>query len=126
MADALAGYGTVVEVGIGRRTDVAARLRDRGVTVVAVDRHPVEAPDGVRFLRDDVTDPRLSAYPDADAVYALNLPPDLHAPVVDLARDLGADVAFTTLGTDPATVRTSLESVAGGTLHWVRERGRRD
>ena len=126
VADALAGYDPVVEVGIGRRTDVAARLHERGVTVVAVDRRAVETPDGVRFLRDDVTDPRLGAYPDAEVVYALNLPPDLHAPVVDLARALGADLAFTTLGTDPAAVRTRPESVTGGTLHWVRGRGERD
>jgi len=126
VADALAGYDPVVEVGIGRRTDVAARLHDRGTRVVAVDRRAVETPDGVCLLRDDVTDPRLGAYPDAEAVYALNLPPDLHAPVVDLARALGADLAFTTLGTDPTAVRTTPESVAGGTLHWVCGRGERD
>ncbi len=125
VADALAGYDRVVEVGIGRRTDVAARLSERGVTVVAVDRRAVATPEGVRFLRDDVTDPRLAAYPDAGAVYGLNLPPDLHAPVADLARELGADLAFTTLGTDPAAVPTSPESVAGGTLHWVCGRGGR-
>jgi len=124
VADALAGYDRAVEVGIGRRTDVAARLHGRGTTVVAVDRRPVTTPDGVPFLRDDVTDPRPREYPDADVVYALNLPPELHAPVSDLARDLEADLAFTTLGGDPATVAAEPESVAGGTLYWVRGRRR--
>jgi len=76
--------------------------------------------EGVRFVRDDVTDPDLPIYEDADALYALNLPPELQVPVADIARRVGADLAFTTLGGDPATVPTRPATVAGGTLHWLR------
>ncbi|PSQ60318.1 hypothetical protein BRD18_01345 [Halobacteriales archaeon SW_7_71_33] len=120
VADALAGYDRLVEVGIGRRTAVARALAERGASVTAVDRRAVETPDGVRFVRDDVTDPDLPIYGDADALYALHLPPELQAPVADVASRVGADLAFTTLGTDPATVPTRPATVAGGTLHWLR------
>ena len=56
----------------------------------------------------------------ADALYALNLPPELQVPVADIARRVGADLAFTTLGGDPATVPTRPATVPGGTLHWLR------
>lgn len=119
MADALAGYDRVVEVGVGDRTDVAARLADRGVTVVVVDVRPVEPPPGVTAVRDDVTDPDRSVYRGADALYALALPPELQGPVATLARSVGATLAFTTLGTDPVVVSTRPETVPGGTLHWL-------
>ncbi len=117
-------YDRVVEVGVGDRLAVARRLAERGLSVRVVDLRPVETPDGVVFRRDDVTDPDRSVYADADALYALRLPPDLHRPVADLARSVGADLVFTTLGGDPATVSTRPETVAGGTLHWVHERGK--
>lgn len=120
VADALAGYDWLVEVGIGRRTAVARALAERDASVTAVDRRAVETPDGVRFVRDDVTDPDLATYEGADALYALNLPPELQVPVADIARRAGADLAFTTLGGDPATVPTRPATVAGGTLHWLR------
>jgi len=122
VADALAEYDRLVEVAIGHRTDVARTLATRGVEVTAVDRRAVETPDCVGFVRGDATDPDRSVYRTADALYALNLPPELHVPVAELARGVGADLGFTTLGGDPTTVSTRPETVHGGTLHWLRRR----
>ncbi|AUV80572.1 hypothetical protein C2R22_01925 [Salinigranum rubrum] len=132
LADYLSRYGRVVEVGIGRRTDVAATLVDRGTEVTATDVHPRPVPDGVRFVRDDIV---VRAERDAppgppyavDAVYALNLPPELHRPTRDVAHAAGADFLFTTLGGDPPTVpveRVTLDTEAGvETLYVSRHDG---
>jgi hypothetical protein len=115
----LARFERVVEVGIGNRSDVAAGLAARGVDVTATDVHDRPVPEGVRFVRDDVTDPDPSVYADADAVYALNCPPELQRALAAVARDAGAACLFTTLGGDPAAVPATPETLPGDTLFVV-------
>ncbi|NHN48172.1 hypothetical protein G9464_11245 [Halostella sp. JP-L12] len=116
LAERLASYAAAVEVGIGRRTDVAAALAERGVDVTATDVHERFVPDGVAFVVDDVTDPDPAVYSGADVVYALNAPPELHRPLRDAARDAGADLLFTTLGGDPPAVPVERETLPDETL----------
>jgi hypothetical protein len=119
----LEGYERAVEVGIGRRTAVAAGLAERGVEVVATDVRECETPPGVRFAREDVADPDPDRYGRADVVYALNCPPELQRPLRDAARLGNADCFFTTLGTDPAIVEAHPETLEGETLFRVRTDG---
>jgi uncharacterized UPF0146 family protein len=112
----LCRYDHLVEVGVGARPGVAAGLAERGCRVVATDVHDRSVPDPVRFVRDDVTDPDPSIYRGADAVYALNCPPELQRPLADVAEAAGADCLFTTLGADPAVVDAAPETLSGGTL----------
>ncbi|WP_132057226.1 UPF0146 family protein [Halorussus amylolyticus] len=121
LADRLSGFETLVEVGIGRRTDVAAALADAGKTVTATDVHPREVPAGVAFVADDVFDPDLAVYRDADAIYALNFPPELHGPARDLARRADAALLFTTLGGDQPAVPVERETIPGDTVFVARE-----
>ncbi|WP_435344669.1 UPF0146 family protein [Haloarchaeobius sp. HRN-SO-5] len=116
LVDRLGEFDRLVEVGIGRRTDVAAGLARRGVDVTATDVHEFVVPDGVGFVRDDVTRPEADVYADADALYALNCPPELQRPVHELARRHDAAFYFTTLGGDPATVPAAPETIPGETL----------
>ncbi|MFC7213924.1 UPF0146 family protein [Saliphagus sp. GCM10025334] len=118
----LAAYERLLEVGIGRRTAVAEALVEAGCAVVATDVHPRETPEGVRFVIDDVTDPDLELYADADAIYALNLPPELHRPALEVARAFDADFLFTTLGGDPPLVPVERVSLPRETL-FVSHRG---
>ena len=117
LIDRLSPYDRVVEVGIGRRVDVATALADRGVHVTATDVHERTVPAGVRFVRDDVVEPELAVYADADAIYAVNLPPELHRPALDVAREVDADLLFTTLGGDEPTVPIEREPLATETLY---------
>lgn len=116
LVERLAEYETLVEVGIGHRTDVAAAL-SRRVRVIATDVHDRPVPDGVAFVRDDVTEPRSDVYADAEAVYSLNCPPELHRPLCAVARDHGADCLFTTLGCDGPAVAADPETLPGETLY---------
>lgn len=118
---ALDPYERLAEIGIGRRTDVATALAASGRRVVATDVHRRSVPDGVRFVCDDVTRPDPSVYADVEAIYALNLPPELHRPAWSLARRTGADFLFTTLGGDGPEVPVSRRTLPGETL-FVAER----
>jgi len=116
LVDRLSIYERVVEVGIGRRTVVAASLADRGVDVTATDVHDRPVPDPVDFARDDVLAPDPTVYDGADAISRLNLRPDRPRPVADVATDAGADFLCTTLGGDQPQLPVARESLPVGTL----------
>lgn len=116
LVDRLAGFDRVVEVGVGHRPGVAAGLATAGVAVTATDVRNRPVPEGVRFVRDDVTDPDPRIYSGADAVFARNLPPDLHRPARDVAHTVDAPLLFTTLGGDPTTVSVDRETLPRTTL----------
>ncbi|WP_338727078.1 UPF0146 family protein [Haladaptatus sp. DJG-WS-42] len=120
----LSRYDRLVEVGIGRRTDVAAGLVAAGKDVTAVDIYDIVVPDGVTFVKDDVTKPGLGVYDLADCIYALNCPPDLQGAIAEIAQRVGADFYFTTLGTDPTVIPVKPEMLPGDTLFRALERGR--
>ena len=138
VADRLANYGALLEVGIGRRPGVAARLAADGRAVTAIDIHDRPVPTGVTFLRRDLcdwadrlagsgagadTDPQLEIllHGEIDAIYGLNLPPELHTPALTVAEAAGAAFLFTTLGGDPPAVPVERETLDPGTLYVARE-----
>jgi hypothetical protein len=115
--DVLAAHDRLVEVGIGHRTDLAAALTERGCAVTATDVVPREVPAGVGFVVEDLLDPEMGHYADAEAIYALRLPPELQRPAAALADRLGLPLYFTTLGGDPAVVEHEPRTVQSGTLY---------
>lgn len=120
VAARLARYDHLLEVGIGRRPDVAAALAAAGKDVTATDVHERTVPGGVAFAVDDVVAAAAREDPGeryrVDAVYALNAPPELHRAIRDVARAAGADCLFTTLGGDGPEVPVERETVGRGTL----------
>jgi hypothetical protein len=130
LVDRLSGYASAVEIGVGRRPDVAAGLAAAGVSVAATDVVDRDLPEGVTFVRDDIVAASRRSDPgdayDAGAVYGLNLPPELHRPTRAVARAVGADFLFTTLGGDPAAVPCTAEPLPGGTTVYVDRADERD
>lgn|GEM_PF-82971 len=117
VAAALPAGDRAVEVGVGTRPAVASALAATGVEVVATDVRERDLPPSVTFVQDDVTDPDLSVYADADLVYAIHCPPELHASLLAVGRAVGAAVRFTTLGGDPPAVPARPRRVGGTTVH---------
>jgi len=72
------------------------------------------------FVRDDIVDPDPAVYASADVVYARNLPPELHRPALEAARNADADFVFTTLGGDQPAVPVERKTIASGTLYVAR------
>jgi uncharacterized UPF0146 family protein len=100
---------------------VAAALADDGTVVTATDIRSREVPEGVRFECDDILDPNPDLYRGADALYALNLPPELHRPAFEVARRHEAALLFTTLGGDQPAIPVGRETVPGETIFVARE-----
>ncbi|MDG5760744.1 UPF0146 family protein [Natronococcus sp. A-GB1] len=119
----LATYDRAVEIGIGRRTDLAATLVEADVSVTATDITRRAVPGAVEFITDDVVDPDLAVYEGADVIYARNLPPELHRPTLEVAERVGADFLFTTLGGDQPAIPVERRTVREGTLYVARSDG---
>ncbi|MFB6129660.1 MAG: UPF0146 family protein [Salinigranum sp.] len=122
-------YDSLVEIGVGRRPDVAAALAAAGCDVTATDVREFPVPAGVRFVPDDVVERSREADPGplyaVDAVYGLNLPPELHRPALAVARAAGAAFLFTTLGFDEPAVPVERETLPGETLFVAHDGGPR-
>jgi uncharacterized UPF0146 family protein len=122
-------YDSLVEIGVGRVPEVAESLVAAGADVTATDVRRFEVPPGVEFVEDDVVAASERDDPGptyrVDAVYALNLPPELHRPARDVARAVDADFLFTTLGHDAPAVPCGTESVDRKALYVVPA-GRRE
>ncbi|MDS0297684.1 UPF0146 family protein [Halogeometricum sp. S1BR25-6] len=118
LASRLGRYKALTEVGVGRRPAVALALRRAGRDVTVTDVRAVDVPPELRFVEDDVVAASERADPGdayrSAAVYALNLPEELHRPARDVAAAVGADFLFTTLGFDSPTVPCESETLAGG------------
>ncbi|MFB6090210.1 MAG: UPF0146 family protein [Halobellus sp.] len=123
-------YDSAVEIGVGRRPDVAVALVERGVEVTVTDvadADELDLPPSIRFVCDDVVaaserDDPGETYA-ADLLYGLNLPPELHRPTLEVARAVDADFLFTTLGYDSPAVPAETASLPEGeTLYLARRR----
>ncbi|MFA9515875.1 UPF0146 family protein [Halopenitus sp. H-Gu1] len=120
----------VLEIGIGRRSEVARVLVADGHRVVAIDVVDRSVPDAVAFARLDVHDLATSPSPlqalpiaadesSVAVVFGQNLPAELQPATARLAERLDAVAAFTTLGfEDPSpSLRVERRTVGPETLY---------
>lgn len=91
-------YRDVVEIGIGRNTDVATACAEAGLRVRAVDIRPVPPVEGVEGRVNDVFAPDLPWYGGADLVYAVRPGVEMVPSMIDLAREIGCDLVVYHLG----------------------------
>lgn len=110
----------VVELGIGHRTELAASLAADGVRVTATDIVDIEAPPDIRYVRDDLFDPTVSLYRDADLLYARRLPSELQGPARSLADSVECPLVFTTLGFEHPSI--PVETISDERDTWYRTR----
>lgn len=136
VVDALAVHERLLEVGIGRRPEVAAQLASRNRDVIAIDVDaasvaPAELPEAIPFREADVLDlaDRAERAPTdlddrlrVDAVYALNLPAELQRPTLRFADAIDAVFLFTTLGFEQPAVPVERRAVDDETLFVARPR----
>lgn len=83
--------GKVVEVGIGQHVDVAKKLAESGLTVVATDVVKREVPEGIAFYIDDIVNPNFEIYMNSRLVYSIRPPPEIVGSILRLSKAIGAD-----------------------------------
>jgi len=106
-AEFLAGEvpkGKIVELGIGFQFKVALRLKELGYDVLAVDWNPGSVKKakelGINAVRDDLFNPRLELYRNANALYSVRPPPEIVRPILNLGKRLGLPVYILPLAGD--------------------------
>ena len=82
--------GKVIEVGVGRRWDTARELAGNGFEVTVVDIIDI-SPVGLKYVKDDITNPDLRVYQDASLIYSIRPPVELFPYIIETARKVRAD-----------------------------------
>ncbi|MFW6194058.1 MAG: UPF0146 family protein [Halobacteriota archaeon] len=89
----------VVEIGIGKRWEIATQLSRMGFRVIAVDIVDIN-PQCFDYVKDDITDPDMKVYKNAGLLYSIRPPPELFSSIIDVARSAGADCLIRPLGNE--------------------------
>jgi len=92
--------GKVIEVGIGRNWTAAQILAERGFEVIAVDILDMKSNGKIKYFIDDVTNPDLEIYRNANLIYSIRPPVELYPHIIKLAKIVGADCLIRPLGNE--------------------------
>ncbi len=131
IANYIAGnYGSadkIVEVGVGKVPETMRELRrllPRCQLVVTDIEEPEELPEGVKLVRDDVTEPNVQIYEDASLVYSIRPPSELQPSLFKIARKVGADLLIKPIAGEEVLEGGELANYERATFHLFRaERG---
>jgi len=89
----------VVEVGIGNYLDVALML-SKYCKVVATDVRKISVPKDIKFYIDDIMNPHIKIYEDADLIYSIRPSVSLLPYIAKVARRVKANMLILPLKTD--------------------------
>lgn len=109
----------IVEVGVGSRTKVLEGLKGElpECKLIATDIREVPVPEGVDFVLDDILEPDLSLYRDADLIYSLRTPPELCSSLAKLAGEIGADLLLKPLSSEETSKLGKLVNYSGASFY---------
>lgn len=111
-------------MGVGRLPVAAVELSKLlpACEIVVTDiAEPPSLPGGIRFVRDDVTDPDLSVYEGAALIYSMRPPPELQPYLLRLARTAGADLLLKPLTGESVQVGGKLVNYRGAAFYVFKQ-----
>ena len=91
-------YFRAVEVGIGRNTRAAEIISRAGVLLRTTDVKEFGHPEAMNFVQNDVFEPDLPLYREADVIYSVRPAIEMVPPMIDLARAVNCDLVVYHLG----------------------------
>lgn len=92
-------YKKAVEVGIGRNHEASDILAARGLDISATDIRDCSS-CGVRFTKDDISDPDLSLYRDCGLIYSVRPGVEMVPDLIRIAKGVNADLIVYHLGNE--------------------------
>ncbi|HDZ36659.1 MAG TPA: hypothetical protein ENH81_07120 [Thermococcus sp.] len=106
-----------VEIGVGFQLSVALKLRELGYDVTVIDWNEKAVANarkaGLNAIRDDVFNPRLEIYRDADVIYSVRPTPEIVRPILRLGRTIKKPVYILPFSGDPIPPGTRLVNYRG-------------
>ena len=93
-----AHYRSAVEVGIGKNTVAAERVRDAGKIIRCTDIRKIVLDESLNFVIDDIFEPEPGIYNGAEVIYAIRPGIEMIPPLISLAQQLNADLLVYHLG----------------------------
>lgn len=95
----IANYGNaslIVEVGVGGFNMVASTLKEHlNLDIIMTDIKPY-----ADVTVDDITNPNLEIYRNADLIYSIRPPEELQSHIIQVAESVGADLIIKPLSTE--------------------------
>ena len=95
-------FGKVVEIGVGWHYNVAIKL-SRYFKVIVTDIIDVDQIDekirGI-YVKDDISNPRLSIYTGASLIYSIRPPIEIQTDILNLAHEVGSNSLIRPLGSE--------------------------
>jgi len=98
----------IVEVGVGTFPMVACELEKHlKLNIIMTDINPSH--EGI--IQDDIGHPHLKIYKDAELIYSIRPPEELHHHLEKVSRIIGADLIIKPLSTDFINTREKMELI---------------
>ena len=109
--------GKIIEIGVGFNFKAALKLKELGFEILVVDWNP-KAVKRARELEldavvDDIFNPKLGIYKDADAIYSIRPTPEMMPYLVKLARIVKVPLYLIPFSTDAVPKGMKLENYKG-------------
>jgi uncharacterized protein len=117
-------FGKVVEIGVGLNYNVAMKL-SRWFKVIVTDIIDVDQiEEKIRgiYVRDDISNPRLSIYTGASLIYSIRPPIEIQTDILNLAHEVGASSLIRPLGSEVVDdIRLKLKNFGRAAFYLTRE-----
>ncbi len=95
-------FGKVVEIGVGLHYNVAIKLSEYVKVIVSdiIDINQIDQKIRSIYVKDDISDPRLSIYIGASLIYSIRPPIEIQMDILNLADKVGSDTLIRPLGSE--------------------------
>ncbi len=95
-------FGKVVEIGVGLHYNVAIKLSEYVRVIVSdiIDINQIDQKIRSIYVKDDISDPRLSIYIGASLIYSIRPPIEIQTDILNLADKVGSDTLIRPLGSE--------------------------
>jgi len=117
-------FGKVVEIGVGLHYNVAIKL-SRYFKVIVTDIIDVDQIDekiGGLYVKDDISNPRLSIYAGASLIYSIRPPIEIQTDILNLADKVGSNSLIRPLGSEVVNdIRLKLKNFGRAAFYITRE-----
>jgi hypothetical protein len=117
-------FGKVVEIGVGLHCNVAIKL-SRYFKVIVTDIIDVDQIDekiGAMYVKDDISNPRLSIYTGASLIYSIRPPIEIQTDILNLSYKVGSNSLIRPLGSEVVNdIRLKLKNFGRAAFYITRE-----